>query len=350
MHAVRAAPIRGMDRAVNYDAAVLLAVHFVDRHVPAFPIALRWDDERNHIAKRPLTGNGGFRNAGRNGGEVRNLFRDVRHVDKAVGAGNEIGTEEVLGVGAWLGPANILALDVDTKNGATGDTQLADLEAQYGELPETVRVITASGGVHVWLHKPAGRQIGSTTLARHIDVRADNGFVVAPGTTTEWGSWTFDGPSFLAPECAPVAECPWILDLLTRRARGNGDGCDAHPDADFDIDKLPPQIRRLLAEQITETTDRSDRAYHFVGRAIEAGLDDSTILAAITHYPPAVEKYGSRLDSEARRAISKLRVERARPVTDEPHHSPHLEDDVPPPDEPPLGDESSPDEPEEQAP
>jgi hypothetical protein len=287
---------------------VTLAVHCIDGGVPAFPIALRWNADKNAIVKRPLTRTGGFRNAGRNAGQVQRLFREVRRIEAAVGSGNELGTNEVLGVGVWLGPAGMFALDVDVKNGACGDDELDALEAQYGKLPETVRVVTASGGAHIWLAKPNGQKISSAMLAKGIDVRGDNGFVVAPGTVTPWGEWAFDGPDFL--DGGDVATSPrWILDQLAARARGNCVG-DAEPAADVDLDALPARLRRLLDEEPV-VGKRSDRIYHFVCVGIEAGLDDATTLAALSHFPPAVDK--GDVVRHGRRALGHARANGVAP-------------------------------------
>jgi hypothetical protein len=200
----------------HHDNPPALAVRWTDAGVPSFPIALGWDED--HVAKRPLTQRG-FRDASTKPQVVRRMFRDAESKPAA---------GEVLGVGLWPGPANILVLDVDVKNGATGDRALADLEAQYGELPKTVRVTTASGGTHIWLAKAKGVHVGNTTLARGIDVRSDDGFVVAPGTESPWGSWLFDGPSALDIPRAHVRAVRWVLDVLADRSNSNGE-CDAEP-------------------------------------------------------------------------------------------------------------------------
>lgn len=53
---------------------------------------------------------------------------------------------------------------------------------------------TPSGGEHRYFRKPdPARLYGNQTLPEwkgKVDVRADNGYVVAPGTETPWGSWT----------------------------------------------------------------------------------------------------------------------------------------------------------------
>jgi Bifunctional DNA primase/polymerase, N-terminal len=264
-----------------------LAIRYIDRGVPALPVALRWESEAGHVVKRPLLGAGGFRNAARNAGQARKLFRDIRHVDEPVGRGNELGTDELVVVGLWLGPARMFILDVDIKNDQHGDDELDALEGRHGKLPETVRTVSVSGGAGIWFRKPDGLTIDNTTLAPGVDVRGDNGFVVAPGQSTPWGEWAFDGPSFL--EGGEVAPSPqWVCRCLAERASSNGTRV-AKPAADIDLGALLPQVRRMLDERV-EVGKRSKRTYAFVCVALTAGLDEPTVLAALTHYPPAVDR------------------------------------------------------------
>jgi putative DNA primase/helicase len=126
---------------------------------------------------------------------------------------------EVYGVGLYPGPANRVVLDVDVKGGKQGDVQLATLEAEYGALPPHPIVDTASGGVHRWLAKPQGVHVGNPDLADGIEVRADAGWVVAPGTFTPWGSWTVrDGTDIPAPMWPD-----WVAAKLNGH-RGSGAG------------------------------------------------------------------------------------------------------------------------------
>jgi Protein of unknown function (DUF3631)/Bifunctional DNA primase/polymerase, N-terminal len=280
---------------------VTLAVRYTDRGVPALPVAIHQKPD-GRLAKRPLVNARGFRNAGSTACEVRRLFQAVRHVNAPVGEGHDLGTDEMLGVGLWLGPAGLFALDVDVKGDEHGDDELDALEDQYGKLPDSVRVVTASNGSHIWLRKPDGYHVGSTTLAKGIDVRGDNGFVVAAGTETPWGVWAFDGPDFL--DGATVADAPqWVLDRLAERTVATGDR-DVQPAAELKVDKLPTKLRRLVNEEPVVGT-RSDRIYHFTCVGLEHGLDDATILAALSHFPPAVDKgdvvrHGQRAIAHAR--------------------------------------------------
>src|SRR3954453_449824 len=54
------------------------------------------------------------------------------------------------GIGAALGRSDMVAVDVDVKDGRRGPDQLKALQKRHGKLPETVRVLTPSGGWHLW--------------------------------------------------------------------------------------------------------------------------------------------------------------------------------------------------------
>ncbi|MFB8179304.1 bifunctional DNA primase/polymerase [Streptomyces sp. NPDC055966] len=127
------------------------------------------------------------------------------------------------GVGVACGPAGLVVIDVDAHQApvpdrghllpgipipeqvrldglASGFDTLALLAAYRGENSpaedaDTLRVRTPSGGLHVWYRNPDSsvRYRCSTGSARHtalawqVDVRADGGYIVAPGTRTPQG-------------------------------------------------------------------------------------------------------------------------------------------------------------------
>lgn len=128
------------------------------------------------------------------------------------------------GVGILSGrKSGLVIIDIDGQLGA--DTW-ADLCAQFGPPPDTVEVVTGSGGRHLYYKFPSapyGEQEITITndaggrLGPGIDVRAEGGFVVAPptvhpnGNPYQWEAMSspFDGVA--------VAELPgWLLRLLTK--------------------------------------------------------------------------------------------------------------------------------------
>jgi hypothetical protein len=71
---------------------------------------------------------------------------------------------------------NLTVLDVD---GAEGEESLKELIDKYGALPETVEQITGSGGHHYFFNYVEGIR-NKVKFLPGLDVRSDNGFVVAP--------------------------------------------------------------------------------------------------------------------------------------------------------------------------
>jgi len=107
--------------------------------------------------------------------------------------------------------SKIWVLDVDPKNG--GDETLAELEAQHGALPLTVRVQTPSGGEHLWWQWPAnGPEIrcSASRVGPGLDVRAEGGFVVVPPSRLANGR----GYRWIANGARAIADAPaWLIHL-----------------------------------------------------------------------------------------------------------------------------------------
>jgi hypothetical protein len=108
----------------------------------------------------------------------------------------------------------LLVVDVDPRHG--GNASLHDLERAHGPLPDTPRVLTGGGGLHVYfaITEPIGNRAGTVP---GIDLRGHGGFVVGPpsfhpsGRRYAWetGSSPDDVQLALAPQ--------WLLDRLRRR-------------------------------------------------------------------------------------------------------------------------------------
>jgi hypothetical protein len=121
------------------------------------------------------------------------------------------------GVGIATG-GTIFALDIDVSGDKAGDETLADLELQYGPLPDTATVLTGSGGQHRYFLMPAGvtiRNNASTALGPGLDIRGEGGQCVAPPTIHPNGRpYEWDGG-----EIGIIAPAPkWLIELLTARA------------------------------------------------------------------------------------------------------------------------------------
>lgn len=114
------------------------------------------------------------------------------------------------------GESGLVVLDEDLPY---GEDSRADLEARYGELPDTPRVLTGGGGEQYFFRHPGYRIPCSTAkLGVNLDVRADGGYVVAPyslhrsGRLYEWDSTAALG------ELEPAPLPSWLAELMTARS------------------------------------------------------------------------------------------------------------------------------------
>lgn len=80
---------------------------------------------------------------------------------------------------------SFFVLDCDTKNGREGVKSLARLDA--AGLPRGFRVRTPSGGVHVYLTMAIPLKSGVDCVPGFpgIDIRAEGGYVVGPGSVID---------------------------------------------------------------------------------------------------------------------------------------------------------------------
>jgi bifunctional DNA primase/polymerase-like protein/primase-like protein len=119
-------------------------------------------------------------------------------------------------IGIATGTAsNVFVVDVDDD----GENELRKLEADHGDLPNSVEAITARGR-HIYFKMP-GVPIGNSTskIALHVDVRATGGYVLAPPSVHPSGRrycWSVDSANAFA------APPDWLLNKIAASANGNG--------------------------------------------------------------------------------------------------------------------------------
>jgi hypothetical protein len=112
----------------------------------------------------------------------------------------------------------LIVIDIDDRPEFSGSDTLNDLEQLHGQLPDTVEVITGSGGRHIYFLTDAPiRNEASGRLGQGIDVRGIGGQVLAPptvhpnGKTYEW----VEGKSIAN---TPPADMPlWMVLILTEK-------------------------------------------------------------------------------------------------------------------------------------
>ncbi|MEV8418710.1 bifunctional DNA primase/polymerase, partial [Streptomyces niveus] len=130
------------------------------------------------------------------------------------------------GIACGRAPHHLIGVDLDvtpTGRTSTGESAsageptpdsvaaLQQLAFQHlFTLPETVVVLTPSGGRHIWLSGPAGVTVPNSAgrLAPGIDVRGAGGYLVGPGSVTARGAYR------LAPGSAGLTPAPCPRALL----------------------------------------------------------------------------------------------------------------------------------------
>ena len=167
-------------------AMLAAALAYAERGKPVFPCRPN---------KRPYTPHG-FKNASTNPEQIRKWW--VRFPDALIG----------MPTGSASG---VVVLDVDRKPKRDGADSLYVLEQANGELPNTIEVLTPSGGRHLYFSAPAVTIKNSNdVLGPGLDIRATGGYVIVPpsgvnGHRYEWGANNPDAP-------APMPK--WLLERI----------------------------------------------------------------------------------------------------------------------------------------
>jgi hypothetical protein len=105
-------------------------------------------------------------------------------------------------------PSGVFVLDIDGEHGADN---LARLQAGHGRLPAT-QVSTTGKGRHFWFTARSSIPNSAGKIAPGIDIRGENGYVVAPPSIHPNGAvyrWENDEPPAEAP--------PWLIQRALHR-------------------------------------------------------------------------------------------------------------------------------------
>ncbi|NTA10417.1 bifunctional DNA primase/polymerase [Agrobacterium tumefaciens] len=179
-----------------------LAQHYVGQGWPVFPCRSHAEEHVDQATgeiialgeKTPLTPNG-FKGATRFPRIIERWWSDWP--DAAVG----LPTGEKTG---------FFALDIDNKpGGANGFDWLSEMEAEHGPLPDTARVTSPNGGLHIYFKYVVGTR-NRGALGAGVDIRSEGGYVLAAGSTMANGrSYKWET------ETREIADAPaWLIDLL----------------------------------------------------------------------------------------------------------------------------------------
>ena len=179
-----------------------LAQHYVAQGWPVFPCRSHAEEHGDQATgeiitlgeKTPLTPNG-FKGATRFPRIIERWWSDWPNAAVGLPTGEKTG---------------FFALDIDNKpGGANGFDWLSEMEAEHGPLPDTARVTSPNGGLHIYFKYVVGTR-NRGALGVGVDIRSEGGYVLAAGSTMANGrsyKWETD--------TREIADAPaWLLDLL----------------------------------------------------------------------------------------------------------------------------------------
>jgi hypothetical protein len=112
----------------------------------------------------------------------------------------------------------IFALDVDEHDVAhSGGETLAELQAAHGNLPDTVRSITGSGGVHLLFHTDV--EIRNGIAGDGLDVRGEGGQIVVYPSIHPVTKQRYEWEDGFAPWEHEIAEAPtWLVAIVNHHS------------------------------------------------------------------------------------------------------------------------------------
>lgn len=145
--------------------------------------------------KKPLTPNG-FKDATTSVYKIRQWWERHPNANVGVATGRSSG---------------LAVTDVDVKNGAKGRESLASIKG----MPPTLTVTTPSGGWHLYYLCPEEGMRSKNGLLPGIDIKADGGYVVGPGSTIDGKPYEWVDPE------ASISAMPEAILALMRNGNGN---------------------------------------------------------------------------------------------------------------------------------
>lgn len=193
------------------------------------------------------------------------------HSKTPAGLWQVIGPDEPVIEGSWgaIPPPGVLILDVDVKGKDDGLASLARLEADFGDLSDTLQVLTPSGGLHIYLQIPEGIHTkGKVPGYPGIDLRGPytQHYVCGPGSDLDGKVYAPLNNEYIS---QPFLAAPrGLVDLVAKSAKES-----LNPDQAFYDDT--PQLRarfRSFAEKYFEQNG-DDNRFNLMCRAADLGLD-----------------------------------------------------------------------------
>lgn len=147
-------------------------------------------------------------------------------------------------IGLPTGQINgLVVLDVDPRHG--GDLTLDEWETSHGKLPDTPRVLTGGGGLHIYLaYPPEG--LGSCDLGPGVELKSDGSQVMAP-PSLHYSDNRYQWELSSDPHEIPLVPMPgWLLALARQKAAAVKHKQNGKPEDD-EPPTSPAQWTQLVA-------------------------------------------------------------------------------------------------------
>lgn len=148
----------------------------------------------------------------------------------------------------YPGTVGAVVLDLDVKGGRDGKLSLFELEMEHGPLDNGAAVETPSGGLHIYLHAKEPISSSRNKLGNGIDVRANGGYVLAPGAILPNGRYKVAGSlgSSALPPPSRLPRAPrWVTARCQRTKSPNGSLPGG--EQEIRIQTSPEAVERILA-------------------------------------------------------------------------------------------------------
>lgn len=208
------------------------------------------------------------------------------------------------GIGLVPHKSGLCVIDVDTKDGQDGPTQLQVLQDIHGELPSTLQQqspSSTSGGRHLLFR--CEEPLTNTKLAPAIDIRSANGYVVVEPTRlkegTGYGFIDWDVLTEALPTLAPLPA--WVIEVQAQNVKRiqTNEVSDLPPISSIRLDReglltrlesfltKAPKARQRWEGGITGLNDTSGSAKDFSMTAMLkiAGFDYSECVTLMLPWP-----------------------------------------------------------------
>lgn len=186
-------------------------------------------------------------------------------------------SEPEFNIGVATG-GGLVVLDVDVKDGKDGAASLDYMRAVH-DLPETFEVETPSGGRHVYLRcaDVFHNSVDKLNEFPGIDIRADGGYVVGPGSNLGEGVYRTVGgdPDRVADIPASVAELVHAASAKARSAKTETPLIELDQPANIELAK---QYLVNRAPEAAEGAGGDDTTYRVATRCRDYGLSEGVTL------------------------------------------------------------------------